>query len=60
MNPELRFIDSGEKLLKAKNIEPDTVDLKAMYDNAITYNENKNHLIDYIKQLKPDFEDLFA
>jgi hypothetical protein len=56
MNQEERFIVSGEKLLKAKGVEPDLVDLKAMYDNAISYQENKRQLMDYIKQLKPDFE----
>lgn len=45
-----------EKVLKNRGIEPDTVDLDALYDETLTYAENKENILKQI-HLSGDIQD---
>ncbi len=45
-----------EKVLKNRGIEPDTVDLDALYDETLTYAENKESILKQI-HLSGDIQD---
>ena len=43
-------------LLIKQGIEPDLVDIKALWDNTLTYYENKNNIINDVKEIDKDQE----
>lgn len=47
-----------DRIVESYGVEPDTIDLNALYDNSLTFSENRKNIVNFTKMMNPDWQTL--